>query len=150
MRRMLAVGLMAGLLVLAGGIQAQAFKAQPAAALQNTQWILTWVEGVKVPQSGAANPSPRRAYIELNSASHRLTGSGGCNQLTGAYELEGQHLRLNGTARTLMACAGGADTEGKLVKALEEVREWKVSGQTLELLDGNGNVVAKFSAADVK
>jgi hypothetical protein len=39
------------------------------------------------------------------------------------------------------------DTEDNLVKALEAVREWKVSGQTLELLDASGNVVARFSAA---
>jgi heat shock protein HslJ len=142
MRRMVAVGFVQVSLLLAGGIEAQAFKAQPAAPLEKTQWTLTWVEGVKV-----GSTSRRPAYIELDPASHRLSGSGGCNRLMGTYLLDGDHLRLTGSARTMMACADGMDTEDKLVKALEEVREWKVSGERLELLDGSGNVVARFSEA---
>lgn len=148
MRRMLAVGHVAIALVLAGGIQAQAgltraqaFKAQSPAPLENTRWTLISVQGKKVERT-----SPRAAFIQLDPASHRLTGSGGCNQLTGGYQLEGNHLRLTGTARTMMACAGGMDVENQLVKALEDVRQWKLSGEALELLDGNGDVVARFSA----
>ena len=148
MRRMLAVGITAVGLLLAGGseahagrMRAQALKTPPP-ALENTRWALTSVEGTKVEST-----SPRSAFIELDAASHRLTGSGGCNQLSGEYQLEGNHLRLTGTARTMMACAGGMDVENQLVKALDDVRQWRVSGETLELLDGSGDVVARFSAS---
>lgn len=145
MRRMVAVGLVPVWLLLAGGMQAQTVKKQVATPLEKTQWTLTWVGGEKV-----ASGSPRPAYIELDPGTHRLSGSGGCNRLMGGYALEGDHLRLNGTARTMMACVGGMDTEDKLVKALEETREWRVSGQELELLDGSQTVVARFKAGEAK
>lgn len=141
MRRMVAVGFLGMSLAMACGIEAQAFKGQTAAPLEKTRWTLTWVEGTKV-----EGETPKPAFIELDPGTHRLSGSGGCNQLMGTYELEDHHLRLTGTTRTMMACASGMDTEDKLVKALEQVRGWKVSGETLELLDGSGHVVAKFAA----
>ncbi len=145
MRRRFLVNLVCagGLMLPVSGAFAQGTARQTAEPLEGTQWNLRWVEGATV-EGG----SPRPAYIELDRASHKLSGSGGCNRLMGGYELEGDHLRLTGTARTMMACAGGMDVEDKLVKALEDVREWKVSGERLELLDGSEKVVARFSAGN--
>ena len=141
MRQMLAAGWLGVGLFMAGigGVGAQSLKGGAAAPLEKTRWTLEWVDGVKV-QGG----SPRPAFLELDPGTHRLRGSGGCNQLIGSYELEGNHLRLTGTARTMMACRDGMDVEDRLVKALDEVREWKVSGQELVLLDGKGDVLARF------
>lgn len=122
------------------GLSAQTTKPAP---LENTYWKLTWTPGTKIEPTG-----PRQTpYIELNAASHRMSGSGGCNRLMGAYELEGDHLKFTGSGRTMMACAHGMETENALVKALDEVREWKVTDKTLSLLDANGQAVAKFVAA---
>jgi heat shock protein HslJ len=38
-------------------------------------------------------------------------------------------------------------SEDVLVDALDKVREWKVTGTTLSLLDANGHAVARFVAA---
>jgi heat shock protein HslJ len=112
-----------------------------ATPLEKTDWKLVWLPGTKI-----ESVTPRQApYIELDSASHRMSGSGGCNRLVGGYELEGDHLKFTGSARTMMACRR-METEDALVKALDEVREWKVSGTTLSLLDANGHAVAKFVA----
>lgn len=137
----------AGLVLGSCGVSAQVATRQPAAPLEHTEWTLTWVAGVKIPKNGINGGSPRTPYIELDPASHRLTGSGGCNRLMGGYELEGDRLRLTGTARTMMACLNAGDTEDKLVKALEQTREWRVSRQTLELPDSDHNVLARFRAA---
>ena len=132
----------AGALMLAAcGVCAQG-TVRGAVPLENTHWTLTWVDGTAV-----KGRSPRQAYIDLDTGSHRMSGFGGCNQLIGTYQLHGDHLRLTGTERTLMACAGGMDSEDKLVKALEQVREWKISDGELELRDDAGNDVARFTAA---
>jgi heat shock protein HslJ len=111
-------------------------------ALENTHWKLTWMPGTKI-----ESVTPQRApFIMLDSASHRMSGSGGCNRLMGGYELESDHLRFPGVTRTMMACASGMKTEGALVDALDKVREWKVSGSTLSLMDADGHVLARFAA----
>ncbi|HEV2576872.1 MAG TPA: META domain-containing protein [Acidobacteriaceae bacterium] len=127
-------------LALAGVVHAQELK--QAAPLERTQWKLTWVEG-----SSVEHTSPRTAFIMLNPVTHRMSGSGGCNNLLGPYELDGVHLRFKGAARTMMACAGGSDTEDKLVDALEKVRQWKISDGELELQDDSGHDLARFTAA---
>jgi heat shock protein HslJ len=76
-----------------------------------------------------------------------MNGSGGCNRLMGGYQVESDELRFAGVTRTMMACAHGMETEDALVNALDKVREWKVSGSTLSLLDGSGHAVARFVAA---
>lgn len=133
----------AGLAVAVSGVLAQAQTArgprQPA-PLERTHWKLTWVEGSRV-----EGTSPRPAFIMLNPVSHRMAGSGGCNSLLGAYDLDGGNLRFTGTARTLMACSAGTGTEDKLVDALEKVRQWKISGDELELQDESGHDLARFT-----
>lgn len=126
-------------LALTGIVYGQALK--QAAPLERTHWKLTWVAGSKV-----EGTSPRPAFIMLNPATHRMSGSGGCNNLLGGYELDGDHLQFKGAARTMMACAGGMDTEGKLVDALENVRQWKISGDELDLQDESGHDLARFEA----
>jgi heat shock protein HslJ len=131
-------------LALTGVLYARAQTAEApkqAEPIERTHWELTWVEGTKVEHT-----SPRPAFIMLNPVSHRMSGSGGCNSLLGPYELDGDHLMFKGAARTMMACAGGTETEDKLVDALEKVRQWKISGDELELQDDTGHDVARFSA----
>lgn len=121
------------------GASAQAVKG--TTPIENTHWKLTWMPGTKI-ESGTPQQAP---FIMLDSASKRMSGSGGCNQLTGGYELESDHLRFPGVARTMMACRGMQAEDG-LVDALDKVREWKVSGSTLSLMDADGHVLARFVA----
>lgn len=132
---------MAGVFVL-GCCGASAQVARTATPLENTHWKLEWIPGTKI-ESLTPQKTP---FIELNSQSHRMSGSGGCNRLMGPYELEGDHLRFEGATRTMMACASGMKTEGALVDALDKVREWKVQGSTLSLMDADGHVLARFVA----
>lgn len=141
-RRRLVYGL-AGIFVLGCcGLSAQV--ARRAVPLENTHWKLEWIPGTKIE---AVSPQ-QTAFIELDRASHRMSGSGGCNRLMGPYDLEGDRLRFEGAARTMMACAHGMKTEGALVDALDKVREWKVNGSTLSLMDADGHVLARFVAVE--
>jgi putative lipoprotein len=106
--------------------------------LENTYWKLTQLGGA--PVTGTQTES----HLVLDSATRRVTGSGGCNRLTGGYQVNGDRLRLSQTAGTMMACMKGMETEQAFLKALGQVTGWRITGQQLELLDSNGSVLARF------
>jgi heat shock protein HslJ len=116
--------------------------AQSAAPLENTDWTLTKIGDVAVTPPSSA----QTAHIVLNKANHRVSGSGGCNRITGGYQLSGDRLRFTRIAATLMACVDGMETEKAFLHALEQVRTWKIAGQQLELDDAAGHRVARLEA----
>jgi putative lipoprotein len=108
--------------------------------LENTYWKLTDLGGTPViPVAGQPEP-----HLILNSVTRSAGGSGGCNRMTGQYELSGDSLRLERMLATLMACAGGMETEHAFLRALDQVRRWRIGGRQLELLDESGTAVARF------
>jgi hypothetical protein len=46
----------------------------------------------------------------------------------------------------MMSCADGADTERGFTAALGDARSWRLLGHHLELLNGNGDLAARFEA----
>lgn len=47
----------------------------------------------------------------------------------------------------MMACVNGMDMEQRFLKSLSHVERYRISGAHLELLDGVGEVLARFEAA---
>src|SRR5215472_5429437 len=115
-------------------------------SLENTNWKLADLGDA--PVNSAADEE--EAFILLNSETHRVSGSGGCNRLMGRYERNGDHLSFSQMASTMMACIKGMETEKKLLDALGRVKTWKISGPQLLLCDAKGKVIARFSAAHSK
>jgi len=66
----------------------------------------------------------------------------------GDYELKGDALTFARMASTMMACPDGMETEQKFLRALEQVKRWKITGRQLELRNGSGTVVLVFQAVD--
>jgi len=114
-----------------------------AAPLTGTHWTLAQLNDQTIaPQSGRAE-----IYLELAPDSKRISGSGGCNRLMGAYELDGSTLRFTQVASTMMACPGDAmPREQAFVKALSDTTGFRIHGATLTLLDKNDAVLAHFEA----
>ena len=114
--------------------------------LQETNWILTRLEGkpVILVQN---QPEPRLVF---RSEQSRLTGFGGCNNLTGGYVLNGPALTFQGVAATRRACIQGMDTEGAFLRILNRVRGWKIYGEHLELYDAAGKMLARFESRPLK
>ncbi|HXJ93435.1 MAG TPA: META domain-containing protein [Terriglobia bacterium] len=112
------------------------------ASLENTYWRLTLLGETPV----AVASGRREPNLIFNRQTHRVSGSGGCNQITGSYELRGSHLTFGQMARTLMACSEGMDTEEAFLKALAQTKTWKITAQQLELFDGDGHLRARFEA----
>ncbi len=126
------------------GAQTQVTQAPlPTPKLAYTRWKLIQIGGIPVtPADYQHDP-----FIILQSQSHRLTGSGGCNRLTGSYSLEDTDtIVFSGLASTRMACAKGMDLEQKFTDNLEQVKTWKIDGQQLDLLSGDGSPMARFQA----
>ena len=111
-------------------------------ALENTNWKLTRLGDTPV---SAASPQQQPNLI-LDSKTQRVSGSSGCNRMTGSYHVNGDELTFSQMAGTMMACISGMDTETTFLQALGQVKKWRVAGNELELLNDAGSVVAHFEA----
>ncbi|MGD0446033.1 MAG: META domain-containing protein [Edaphobacter sp.] len=111
-------------------------------SLEKTNWTLTRLGEKPV----TVDDPHRRPYLMLDPAAHRASGSGGCNRVTGPYQLTGERVMFAHMASTMMMCPSGMDVERRFLNALNETKRWKIEGQELKLMDGEGKVVAVFEA----
>jgi heat shock protein HslJ len=109
-------------------------------SLENTYWKLTRLGDDSVTVA-SKQPEP---HLILNSGTGRATGSGGCNRMSGSYQLSGDRLSLGQMVSTMMACVEGMETEQAFLKALGQVSGWSITGRQLELEDAAGQVLARF------
>jgi heat shock protein HslJ len=115
-----------------------------AAPLEKTDWRL-----IRLGDATVADPQ-RAPNLVLDPATHRVNGSGGCNRLSGGYELKGEQLTFGRMASTMMACPSGMETEQRFLSALGQVKKWKIAGRQLELMDDSGAVVAVLETGGAK
>lgn len=74
-------------------------------------------------------------------AQGRLSGSGGCNQLMGQYQQQGEAISFSGVAATRRAClqpGGLMAQETAILQALESVASLQREGERLELRRADG------------
>jgi heat shock protein HslJ len=110
--------------------------------LENTDWRL-----IRLNDKPIVAPSlQHEPNLLFDGKSRHVSGSGGCNQVTGSYELHGDQLTFGQVASTRMACPQGMDTEAAFLEALTKVKKWKIVGRDLELFDAAGKSVALFEA----
>jgi putative lipoprotein len=120
--------------------------ARRGASLENTNWNLTRLADKDV----APSDGERIPYIFLDPSGDRLSGSGGCNRLSGTYRLDRQTIRFGPTGLTMMACPSGMDREKDFMEALGETRKWKIQANELEFYDEDSKLLLRFEAADAK
>jgi putative lipoprotein len=113
-------------------------------SLENTTWKATRVNDKNV----AANENQRAPYIVLQSADHRVAGSGGCNRITGTYSVEKQTIHFGPMASTMMACPNGMGTEKDFLQALDQAHTWKIQGSELELYGEDGALLIRFEVSE--
>ncbi len=109
-----------------------------AAVLENTKWSAIGIDGAVL----NAKKSPELAF----EADGAFGGSGGCNRFTGRAQMSGDRIEFpENIAATLMACPPEAEqTERQFFDALQQVATYAVAGDSLVMLDQNGEPVLKF------
>ena len=119
---------------------------QSTAQLENTYWKLMTLDGVSMESPEGA----REIHFVLHSEGKRVAGFAGCNHMMGMYELAGAKITFSQIGGTLMACVNGMEQEQKFHQLFPRVTGWKIAGETLQLLDGAGAVLATFESRYMK
>lgn len=110
------------------------------AMLQNKNWLVTEINGVKY----KANPVQTTNIPSLMFDNNALSGSDGCNRIMGGYTVKGSQIVFSQLAKTQMACLNATDVPEKFSQALDQVTQYKVSHQKLELINAEGQVIVKL------
>ena len=119
-------------------------QAAPGAAgkrpLEGTYWKAIELAGKPTP----AQDPKREAHLQFQRG--RVSGSDGCNRITGTYQLNGDRVTFGQLAGTQMACVNPGGTEGPFRGALESATRLTIAGDRLELSDAAGTRLAVFAA----
>ena len=109
--------------------------------LLNTHWRLTYLGEVRV----VHYPEQREPHVRLH-ADNRVTGSDGCNLITGTFKTENTRMLFSPIASTMMACPQGMLQEREFRQALEATAGYRLMDEYLELLAEDGALLARFVA----
>lgn len=122
----------------AGAAMAQSIQGRP---LEGTYWKAIELAGKPTP----AQDPKREAHLQFE-AGGRVSGSDGCNRITGSYQLSGERVTFGQMAGTQMACVDSSETEDAFREALKSAMRLTVAGDRLELSDAAGTRLAVFAA----
>jgi heat shock protein HslJ len=122
--------------------QAAPPKAAGERPLEGVRWKAVELAGKPTPVS--QNPN-REAHLVFE-AGGRLSGSDGCNRLTGNYKRSGDALTFGQMAMTQMACVDATEIVDGFREAMKGAARFAMAGDRLELFDAAGTRVAAFTA----
>jgi heat shock protein HslJ len=107
--------------------------------LEGTYWRAIELAGTPTP----IEVTSREAHLVFGAGT-RLTGSDGCNRLTGNYDLKGDALTFGQFAVTQMACPDTGDTDRRFRAVLKGTSRFRIVGQRLELYGATGKPLGVF------
>lgn len=91
----------------------------------------------------------RDAQLQFDRNNGKVSGSGGCNRVTGTFQRSGSTLKMGQLASTRMACADPARgaNEAQFFAALQSTASYRLQGNSrMTLLDSGGRTLAVLSA----
>jgi heat shock protein HslJ len=109
-------------------------------SLEGRYWKAVELVGKPAP----AQDARREAHLIFASAGS-VSGSDGCNRMSGTYELKGDAIKFGQMMGTLMACPNTGDVDRLFREALASASRLSVVGDRLELFDASGKRVALFA-----
>jgi heat shock protein HslJ len=142
-----ASGLALVLIVLIAAATAWAQQTTPtrsdaARKLEGSRWRAIELAGKPTP----ARIPERETYLEFQPGGG-VSGSDGCNRVTGSYRLQGDRVTFAQVAATQMICLHSSGTEEPFREALKNATRMRIAGDRLELFDASGARLAVFSTA---
>jgi heat shock protein HslJ len=114
--------------------------------LRNTYWKLVRLGEAPVQVADRQ----REPHLIFNASEARLSGHGGCNRVTGSFEVDGDRLKIGPMAATRMACPDGMEQEQRFLQAVQKVATYRIRGSHLEMMDASGAVLARFEAVALR
>lgn len=107
-------------------------------ALLQDIWVLTDFQGRTIKAGGPHNEVPR---LEISLSEDRVTGTTGCNRLSGPVKADSRRILFGPLITTKMACASEVgQLESEFLNALREPLAYQVADMKLTLLR-NGKAV---------
>lgn len=109
-----------------------------AASLLESKWVLQTVENnvVKMPES------TEKPWVKLAKEGSKVEGFGGCNNLFGGFELNGDAIKFPNLASTKKYCEKTQPTENAFMSALRNTDHFKLDGSTLKLFQGTRELIS--------
>jgi heat shock protein HslJ len=132
-------------LLLLAACTSKAPQAGSGTGLAGTSWVVTGYD------DGSQNVSVVLAGTKLTAdfgEDGTLTGNSGCNDYNGPYKVTGNQIGIGPLSSTRKACsdpAGIMEQEAQYLAALENAEVFVVDGNTLELREVDGTVMAKLA-----
>lgn len=128
------------------GVGAMEFEVMNAIGLEGTSWL---VRGYNNGKGGVVSVGPEATLHLTFTADGTAAGSSGCNQYTGGYQLDGQHIMFGHIASTRKMCQdeGVMQRESAFLRALASAATWEVRGNRLQLRRGDGALALDLVAA---
>ncbi|HSV57975.1 MAG TPA: META domain-containing protein [Variovorax sp.] len=114
--------------------------------IESRTWRLASIDAQPVIPS----QDPRQsAQVMFDGGTKRVSGSGGCNRISGSYQRTGAQLKIGPLASTRMACqdAGRGQLEARFMAALQATTNYSIAGNELILLDDRGQTLAKLDGS---
>jgi len=110
--------------------------------LEGTAWNAVEVSGTTVTVD--ATVADRRPHLVF-ATEGRVSGSDGCNRLTGRYTVTGANgVSFGEMASTRMACPGSDELAQQFLAALKGTSHWNVVKDRLEISGATGKALAVF------
>lgn len=112
-------------------------------SLEATPWTLVSYRD----DNGSLVPVLDGTEVTAAFVEGQVSGSAGCNNYFASYELDGKDLTLGPAGATRKMCGapqGIMEQENAYLAALASVAGYTVKGEHLELLDAEGETVARF------
>jgi heat shock protein HslJ len=115
-------------------------------SLTGTNWI---ANGVNNGRGGVQSIVIGNEITAVFGEEGSLSGSAGCNNYGGTYEVDGENMSIGPLAVTAMFCEqpeGTMDQESEYLAALETVAAWSIDGDVLDLSTSEGARAVSYNA----
>jgi heat shock protein HslJ len=122
------------------------FSPQEPLALVDSVWLL---DSMTISGDAVASVLDGSEITVIFDGEGGLSGSAGCNGYSASYTAEKGLMTISPAVSTRMACGdpqGIMDQEAFYLSALENVVFYSLRGDVLDLLDGNGTMLLRFTA----
>lgn len=128
-------------LIISAGILLSACSVFPLAGdpLDGSAWELSSLHGKRLVEG---------VIVSIEFKDGQLGGSGGCNSYGGAYEVDGERIRVKELVSTLMACANPSvtDQESAYLQSLGDAHRFELADGQLQIYQSGGEVLTFIPA----